>query len=313
MDLESLYRHDLNLLVALVILLEERSVNRAALRLKLSQSATSRLLGRLRQLLDDPLFIRQGHQLVPTERALQLVQQLQGPLSGLGELLSEQSFQPQTCHRRFSIAATDYATQTILPFALPRVYREAPNIAMEFTPVQHEALPAQLGPGGADMAICRPTQVYSGLQSAKLGLVSVFCLVSPSHPLANSTMSLQDYLSYPHALIAISDGVKALLDEALSDHPERRVVIRAYHLEAALALLEQLPLIITVPADLAYLVAERYQLKVHSLPFEFQPFDYSLLWHPRVEHSPEQSWLRDLLVQECGKLIDERIRVMGLA
>ena len=312
MELEDVYRRDLNLLVALKVLLDEGSVSRAAIRLNLSQSAMSRVLGRLRDLVGDPLFTRQGQSLLPTQRALELNEQLNEPLESLRLLLTPSDFEPAVCEQTFKIATTDYAMQTILPFALPRIYQEAPHIALEFSPLRHDNVLSQLTTGGCDMAICRPSFDIEPLCHQLLGLVSVFCLVSPDHPLANKPLTLQDYLTYPHAMIAISDGVKALIDEQLRGYSPPKMVLRAYHLEAALAIIEQMPLIITVPADLAYLVAERYQLIVKPLPFEFKPFDYSLLWHARCEHSTSQIWLRTIIKQECGRLIDSRIHDIGL-
>jgi len=311
-ELEDVYRRDLNLLIALRVLVEECSVSRAAERLNLSQSAMSRVLGRLRSLLADPLFTRQGQSLIPTERALAINLALGEPLESLRQVLSPLDFNPTSCDHTFTIATTDYAMQTILPFALPRIYKEAPNVAFEFLPLQHERLMDQLTYDGADLAICRPIRSIEPLRHEVLGRVGVLCLLSKQHPLANSTMSLQDYLQYPHAMIAISDGVKALIDQALEGCPPRHMVLRAYHLEAALAIIDMMPLIMTVPADLAYLVAERYDLVVKPLPFQFTPFDYSMIWHPRCEHSPAQEWLRSIVKEECGKLIAKRVEDMGL-
>ncbi|MEI8657845.1 MULTISPECIES: LysR family transcriptional regulator [Vibrio] len=312
MELEDVYRRDLNLLIALRVLVEECSVSRAAERLNLSQSAMSRVLGRLRSLLADPLFTRQGQSLIPTERALAINLALGEPLESLRQVLSPLDFNPTSCDHTFTIATTDYAMQTILPFALPRIYKEAPNVAFEFLPLQHERLMDQLTYDGADLAICRPIRSIEPLRHEILGRVGVLCLLSKQHPLANSTMSLQDYLQYPHAMIAISDGVKALIDQALEGCSPRHMVLRAYHLEAALAIIDMMPLIMTVPADLAYLVAERYDLVVKPLPFQFTPFDYSMIWHPRCEHSPAQEWLRSIVKEECGKLIAKRVEDMGL-
>lgn len=312
MEIEDIYRCDLNLLVALRILIEECSVSKAAERLNLSQSAMSRILGRLRNLLNDPLFIRQGQHLIPTEKALSVNVSLDAPLESFQELLSPFDFDPKFCDQTFTIATTDYAMQTILPFALPRIYQEAPNVAFNFLPLQHERLEGQLTYDGADLAICRPTQCLESLQCETLGRVGVLCLLSKQHPLANEKMSLEDYLNFPHAMIAISDGVKSLIEQALYAQPKRRMVLRAYHLEAALAIIDMMPLIITVPADLAYLVSERYDLIVKPLPFHFVPFDYSMIWHPRCEHSPAQEWLRNIVKEECGKLIAKRVQDIGL-
>ena len=312
MELEEVYRRDLNLLVALRVLLEENSVSRAAVRLNISQSAMSRILGRLRDLLDDELFIRQGQQLLPTQRALELNESLNEPLEAMRMLLTPKDFNPAECDQRFLIATTDYAMQTILPYALPRVYEEAPKISLEFQPLQHDHLLEQLTTDGCDMAICRPTSSVEPLSRDVLGPVGVFCMLSKNHPLADKELTLDDYLTYPHAIIAISDGVKALIDDSLRGFSEPKVVLRAYHLEAALAVVDKMPLIITVPADLAYLVCNKYDLIIKPLPFDFKPFDYSLIWHPRCKHSAPQVWLRNLLKEECGKLINKRIQDMGL-
>ncbi|WP_375752072.1 LysR family transcriptional regulator [Vibrio sp. HN007] len=312
MELEDIYRRDLNLLVALRVMIEEQSVSKAALRLNLSQSAMSRVLGRLRELLDDPLFTRQGQKLLPTEKALEFDSSLGEPLEAIRSLLSDKEFDAYSCEQTFTIATTDYAMQTILPFALPRLYKEAPNVSLNFLPLQHDQLADQLTTQGADLAICRPTTSVEPLHRDILGKVGVFCMVSKKHPLADKEMKLDDFLSFPHATIAISDGVKALLDEALADKPPRKVLIRGYHLESALAVIDTIPLIITVPADLAYLVADRYNLVIKPLPFQFTPFDYSMIWHSRCDRSPSQEWLRNLLKEECGKLIAKRVEDLGL-
>ncbi|MBY6199375.1 LysR family transcriptional regulator [Vibrio hangzhouensis] len=312
MELEEIYRRDLNLLVALKVLVEEGSVSQAAVRLNLSQSATSRVLGRLRELLNDPLFTRQGQRLIPTRKAVEICKQIDQPLEAFRQLLTPKEFNPFYCSERFLIATTDYAMQTILPYALPKVYQLAPNISLEFAPLQHENLFKQLSTDKVDMAICRPSGSVAPLHQDILGPVGVSCLVSKQHPLANQPLSLEDYVNAPHAMIAISDGVKALLDAALINQKARRMVLRAYHLEAALAIVDSMPLIITVPADLAYLVADRHDLVIKPLPFAFTPFDYSLIWHTRCDTSESQQWLRSVLKEECGKLIAKRIEDVGL-
>jgi DNA-binding transcriptional LysR family regulator len=161
-ELEEIYRRDLNLLVALRVLIEESSVSKAALRLNLSQSAMSRVLGRLRDLLDDPLFTRQGQHLIPTQKALEIDRALGEPLESLRQLLSPSEFDPHLCTQTFTIATTDYAMQTILPFALPRIYQEAPNVSFNFLPLQHERLAEQLIYEGADLAcsVCSPSNTH---------------------------------------------------------------------------------------------------------------------------------------------------------
>ncbi|WP_261816360.1 LysR family transcriptional regulator [Vibrio gallicus] len=313
MELEEIYRRDLNLLIALKILVEEGSVSRAAQRLNLSQSAMSRVLGRLRELLDDPLFTRNGQALIATEKALAINEQIQLPLEAFRDLLTPSSFDPTTCEQSFVIAASDYAMQTILPFVLPQIYTQAPNISLQFLPLQHDNLFQQLTMERVDMAICRPAIAVEPLRREGLGNVGIACLVSKKHPLAESELTLSDFLSLPHAMIAISDGVKALIDQSLQAYGGLNLKLRTYHLEAALAIIDHAPLVFTVPADLAYLMAERHDLVVKPLPFEFTPFEYSLVWHSRCDSAPAQKWLRSVIKQECIGLIEKRVTDVGLS
>ena len=107
MLLEQLGRIDLNLLIILQVLLEERNGSRAARRLHLSQSAVSKALGRLRETFDDPLFVRSAYGLEPTARALSLQQQLQPILLSLDNLIQPPDFDPTTTEREFVIASMD--------------------------------------------------------------------------------------------------------------------------------------------------------------------------------------------------------------
>lgn len=304
MELEEIYRRDLSLLIALQVLVEERSVTQAAKRLHLSQSATSRILSRLREMLNDPLFSRVGQRLVPTELALECYQKLQQPTGQLIEILSPKTFDPAQCQQQFSIAATDYAMQALVPFILPDIYKKAPQIRIEILPVQHNELQAQLSVKGTDMAICRAIGQTANLQSDFLGNVGVSCLLSANHPLADSKISLDDYLYYPHATIAISDGVKAMLDDAISQYPPRTELLRTPHLDTALAIQSINPLIITLPEGMAEIAAHRHQLKVKPLPFKIPNLDYNLFWHSRCDQDKAQKWLRQEIIATTRKLLN---------
>lgn len=139
MEIEEVYRRDLNLLVALRVLIEEGSVSRAATRLNLSQSAMSRVLARLRVLLDDPLFTRNGHRLMPTEKAQQINRQLSAPLEALKQVLSPQDFDITQYQDTFTVATTDYAMQTIMPFSLSQIQRNGSASVVRVCPIRPRA------------------------------------------------------------------------------------------------------------------------------------------------------------------------------
>lgn len=303
MELEDIYRQDLSLLIALQILVEECSVTKAAKRLHLSQSATSRVLGRLREMLNDPLFTRVGQKLVPTQCALDCYSRLQQPTGQIVELLTPKAFSPSACQQKFTIAATDYAMQALIPFVLPEIYHKAPNIKLEIIPVQHKELQSQLSQQGADLAICRAISQTQQLNQRSLGKVGVSCLLSPDHPLADSPLTLADYLHFPHATIAISDGVKALVDSAIAMEPERNELLRTSHLDSALAMLKLHPLIITLPEGMAELAAAKHRLRLKPLPFEIPPLDYTLFWHSKSELDKAHCWLREEILMLIHQLL----------
>ncbi|QFU20673.1 LysR family transcriptional regulator [Shewanella eurypsychrophilus] len=305
MELEDIYRQDLSLLIALQILVEECSVTQAAKRLHLSQSATSRILARLREMLNDPLFTRVGQKLVATQFALDCYSQLQQPTGQLIELLTPKEFSPSECQQKFTIAATDYAMQALVPFMLPEIYSKAPNIKLEVIPVQHKELQSQLSLQGADLAICRAISQTQQLSQQVLGKVGVSCLLSPEHPLADSPLTLDDYLHYPHATIAISDGVKSLVDAAISLHPDRNELLRTSHLDCALALLKFHDLIITLPEGMAELAASKHRLRLKPLPFQIPELDYNLFWHSKSELDKAHKWLREEITASIRQLLKQ--------
>jgi DNA-binding transcriptional LysR family regulator len=132
MTARNIRQTDLNLLIALNVLLEERNVTRAADRLGLTQSAASRMLGRLRATFDDPLFVRTRRGLTPTKRALDIAVSLQEHLFGLEKLLAEgEIFDPRAARRRFRVAAIDYVQATLLAPLIAKLQAQAPPIDFE--------------------------------------------------------------------------------------------------------------------------------------------------------------------------------------
>ena len=131
MNIDNLAKVDLNLLVILQILLEEESVTRAAGRLHLSQSALSKSLNRLRDTLDDPLFLRTAHGLKPTTHALQLKEQLPTLLQGLYQITLPPEFEPAASQRHFSFSMIESAYETLLPSYIGPLLKQAPQIILD--------------------------------------------------------------------------------------------------------------------------------------------------------------------------------------
>ncbi|MCV6627227.1 MAG: LysR family transcriptional regulator, partial [Cellvibrionaceae bacterium] len=152
MDTRQLARIDLNLLVALQVLLEERNVSRAADRLFITQSAMSKTLGRLRELFDDPLFTRSSHGMVPTPKALELQPLLQKALGQVQALTTGSEFEPAAFEGEISIAVAEYVGVVLLPALMQILQAEAPLLRVR-TLSRVERQLDELTDGGLDFAI----------------------------------------------------------------------------------------------------------------------------------------------------------------
>ena len=153
---------DLNLLHALLILLEERNVSRSAVRLNLTQPTVSNMLARLRTLLNDPLFTRTRHGLVPTSRTLALEPELRKIFSSVDAILTPGTFDPQTCDQTVVLSSNDYMQYTLLAPAILEMRKKAPR--MHFSVRQAEI--ADIGTMMDKAAIEIPEDYLDGLKEA---------------------------------------------------------------------------------------------------------------------------------------------------
>ncbi len=296
---------DLNLLPVFQVLLEERSVTRAAGRLNLTQPAISRNLSRLRELFNDPLFTRTPKGLSPTPRAEALALQLQQSLQDLSQLISPATFNPATATQSFRLATTDYGTQVLLPPVLKRMRTEAPGVDLEIIPWQENLL-QQLDQEGIDLATCTVEDAPAAIHGRGVGSDRFVCVVREGHPLAERGINLESYATYPHALITMGGARKGAIDYLLEERGlSRRIALRVPHFVAALAMISQTDLILTVPYGLAVSFADQYHLKMLPFPMEQKGFTYSIIWHERHMKDPSHVWLRQLVFEELTKALEE--------
>jgi len=194
---KQLARTDLNLLVSFQILMEEKSVSSAAQRAFVSQSAMSRTLQRLRALFDNPLFIRQSHGLLPTQRATEIYHALQPLLMDIDALLKPEAFEPATLEGQFVIACPSLLSSHWLSGLVARLAKLAPGVKLRSietatNPEQH------LLDGSADLAIHLNEKRSSEFFTLILPDATALSLVREDHPLVDEEITLQQFLSYPH-------------------------------------------------------------------------------------------------------------------
>jgi DNA-binding transcriptional LysR family regulator len=299
MHVDRLAALDLNLLVVLHALLIEASVTRAAARVALSQSATSHALTRLRQLLGDPLLVRQGPRLELTPRAVALLPALERGLADLDSAISgEPAFDPATARRSFNLGTADYGQAVVLPPLLARLHRLAPNI--DLTSNAFPDVFERMNAGTMDMALIPASPLPSGFESVRLFSDGFVCIVRRDHPtLRGPRLTLKRYLAVDHVLVAPAGTSGSIVDTALEQQgARRRVALRISNFLAAPIVVMQSDLIHTGPARLLRPLVQLYPIRMFPPPLPLPGFDIHLVWHKRRSNEPGHTWLRNLIIEQ---------------
>lgn len=296
-------RPDLNLLVTLDVLLAEGSVAGAARKLRLSPSAMSRSLARLRETTGDPLLVRAGRGLVPTPRALELRERV-GPVVEEAEALLRpaEALDLKRLERTFTLRNRDGFVENFGPALIARVEREAPGVRLVFVPKLGKESTA-LRDGSVDLE----TGVVEGTSGPEVRARALFRdrfigVVRNGHPLSRGKVTPERYADGQHLLISnrgqgIDKGQIDLALEALGLTREIATVVGDF--SEALALARGSDLIASVPER--YTGNMRAGLFSFALPFSRPEHTISMLWHPRMDADPAHRWLRGCVRDVCAE------------
>lgn len=302
MDTRQLARIDLNLLVALQVLLEERNVSKAAERLFVTQSAMSKTLGRLRELLDDPLFTRTSHGMLPTPRAEALQTPLAEVLQSIQSVVAPQEFDPSTFEGEFTIAVAEYLGVLVLPALMEILQREAPHLRIRNISRIEQQLD-QLAEGNLDLAIHIERQHYGpDYQVTSLGRMPPTLLARQGHPLRKQELTWENIARYPQVSFYVPD-VEELefmrqenafqqFDALMED------VFETSHLFTALEVVRRTDCLMPGPPFLAshpQLSAGIMAFPMDAEGVEFS-INYMLCSHRRTESSLPHQWLRQKII-----------------
>lgn len=202
MDIRDLGRLDMNLLVALEALLEERSVSRAAQRLYITQSAMSKTLGRLRDLFDDPLFVRQGGGMIPTPRAEQLATVLPGVLQAVQAMLQPLEFEPASYAGEMRLLVQGHMGSWFIPALVAQIHRDAPGLTLSVVRSRDHYLD-DLALGALDFVVHVELTAYPpDILLTTLGFANTGVLVRKGHPLEGAHPTIADMTSYPVVMLS---------------------------------------------------------------------------------------------------------------
>lgn len=299
----NLRQFDLNLLVALDVLLQERNVTRAAQRLYLSQPAMSGMLSRLRQAFGDELLVRVGRGLEPTEFAAGIADRVHECVQGLEELLVlKLPFSPASEIRSFRIAATDYAVLLLFEPLLQRLSRIAPDISVHFVKLDVSA-GERIAEAAIDFGVL-PAQFEPGLPSVPLFDDTWVCAAWSGYSTNGSRLTTEEFLARPHVSFSISEpGHVSVADQYLAQHGhERKIVATTESFTTAPFLLRGTPLLMMVPRRLAERLQAAAEIRWFDLPFDVPKLQEKLAWNPRFTSSPAHGWMREQ-VEEVAKAL----------
>lgn len=286
---------DLNLLVALDTLLDERNVTRAAARLAMSQPALSGALARLRDLLGDPLFIRAQRGLVPTPRALEVAGAVKRIVRDAQDLLRSSKFAPQAASGEISIATTDYMQTTLVVPLLEHLRKAAPGLSLAVRSLELSDIPSRLARGDLDLGITIPEFAPQEMQSRTLYRERYIGAARRRHPIFRHKITVEALCRYPHALVVPRGGAaRGPVDDALAGIGARRTV--ALSVPSFLILphvLQSTDLVTVMPARLFKHM--RRDLASFEVPVAVPEFNVISVWHPRVQNDQRHRWLRQAL------------------
>ena len=285
---------DLNLLLVLHALLQERSVTRAARRLFIGQPAVSAALKRLRQAFDDALFVRTSHGMEPTPRALELAAVIAPLLGSLQQALSTRpSFDPATSDRVFRIGLSDSLEVTLMPELMQRLARAAPQVRVISRVSDGPRAAGLLDSGDIELAVGVLREVPAWQRRRTLFDWTFVCLFDPRHVKARAKrITLAEYLRYPHVITSFNAGLSGFIDERLEERGlARRVVFSSPHFATSPLIVRQMPAITTVPTFIAAAWRDSLGLSVSPVPIDVPTYEVEASWTAANDGDAGMRWL----------------------
>jgi len=287
---------DLNLLLVFEALLNERSVTRAARRLGRTQSAVSAALKRLREAVSDPVFIRTGHGVVPTQRAIAIGDAVVRALADLrGALDAGVEFEPASSTRRFTVEMYEETAIALLPSLFATLRKAAPQVSVHVLPLETREPSIALGTGAVDLAVGPFTSIGSVYERVLLARPQYVIVARRGHPVirASRRPSLSAYTKCAHVLVSPRGRPIGVVDRVLAERGESRMTFVTASWSAAMLAVQESDLILTTPAWAAKAFAPFTDHVVAPVPLDLPVADISMLWHRRSSSDRGLAWLRE--------------------
>jgi len=297
---------DLHLIRVLHTVLTERSVSKAALRLGMYQPAVSASLKRLRELAGDPLLVRSGSGMVPTDVGVRMIEPSASILRAAEMLFSDaRGFDPQSATSTFRVAASDYLDPLFLPQLVSQIKSNAPQCHVEIHPLSADSdYQAHLAQGDFDVVVGNWLKPPEDLHLGKLFADEVVCLVSKEHPAVRRGWTVEDWLEADHiAPTPTHPGARGVIDDHLESLGHRRnITARCPHFGLIPRMVASSLLVLTTGRQFCERFTEALPVKVLECPIDFPQLVYYQLWHERSHTSASAKWLRERIKTVAASL-----------
>lgn len=290
-------RMDLNLFRVLEAIYTQGGISAAARSLHLTQPAITHSLNRLRELFGDPLFVRQGNRVIPTDTTRTVIGDVQRHLHGLQATTRMQpAFRAAELEQQFSVGFRDVLESIVFPPLLKQLAGIARGVRVVSRRIASAEVERELGAGNIDVVIDRRLASGSRLSSEHLLDESLVVVMRRKHPLAAGNLRKSDYLAARH--IAVSQlGDATPLDVLLSqDGRPRQIQLVCQHYFSACQVVAGTDLLLTMPRSYAAGFSRLLPLAAQALPIKLKPFPVLAYWHPSRDHDRAHQWFRQLLI-----------------
>lgn len=301
-------RYDLNLLPVFLVLMEERNVTRAAERLGMTQPALSNALTRLRDMLQDPLFVRERYGMQPTQKAEELAPVIADALASLDTLvLGQQEFDPARAQQLFTIAPNSYVEYVLIPAIVARLRAVAPGVSLRLVPYGTDLADTGLTSGTTALALGRMVDPSDNLVVQHLMDEGLECIVRADHPEVGQRLTRKQYERLKHVNMLPPGRLKVGLFKALERQGlKREVAVSVTHFLAIPEIVAVTDCCATLPSLICRRLAGDARIKVVPAPADLGRFPVEMAWHKRYRNDPAHRWLRTLVAEVATEVAQGR-------
>lgn len=306
-------RVDMNLFRVLDAIYTHGGISGAARVLHLTQPAITHSLNRLRELLNDPLFVRQGNRMVATHKTRMIMPKVQLHLNGLQAAIHlQETFEPVDMELHFTVGVHDPFEWIVLPLLFERLEKEAPRVKVVSQRATRNEIEKELTSGSLDLAIDRRLHTSPRIHAEHLVDEPLVVVMRRGHPLASRPIERSDYFAARHVSVTPGsklDAIDLVLDES---GQARRIGFVCQHYFGACQIVARNDWLLTMPRSYAYELSRVLPVTVRPLPIRFKPIPIEMYWHESKNHDRSHEWFRRLIHETLIEKAVESDRLIAL-